>query len=448
MTSRREFIKKMAAGTAAVTVGGVLPGFSAKSYNNIVGANDKIKLAAIGVNLRGNVIARGFSREKGCEISHVCDVDTRATAKCINNVKRITGNTPKSEKDIRKLLEIKDIDGVIIATPEHWHAPGALMAMKAGKHVYLEKPTSHNPAENEILMKASLKYDKSVIQTGIQRRAWPNVANAIREIHDGIIGKVYFGKAWYTNNRPSIGVGKVTAVPSWLDWELWQGPAPRVKEYKDNYLHYNWHWFYNWGTGESGNNAVHFIDLLRWGMGLTYPTSVNSIGGRYRYEDDWQFPDTQVINFEFEGNKMITWEGRSCNGRHNEEQSVGCTFYGEKGALTIEGGNSYKMYDLDNKLIKNVTSEMGFKAGDTVNPSQGLDSYHFRNFLDAIRKNTPLIADLSVGSISTTLAQLGNIAQRTKSTLIINPTTGRILKNKAAQKLWSRKYAKGWEMKI
>jgi len=177
-------------GTVAVSVGGVLPGFSAKSYRNIVGANDKIRMGAIGVNARGSALAAGFAKEKGCEISYVCDVDKRASAKCIADVQKIAGNMPKSEKDIRRLLEIKDLDAVFIATPEHWHAPAALMAMKAGKHIYLEKPTSHNPAENEILIEALKRY-KVVAATGMQRRSWPNVRKAIKEIQEGVIGNVY-----------------------------------------------------------------------------------------------------------------------------------------------------------------------------------------------------------------------------------------------------------------
>ena len=447
MTTRREFIKKAAIGTTLVSVGGVLPGFSAKSYKNIIGANDKIRIGANGGNARGLALAEGFAKENGCEIAYVCDVDKRALDKCIATVKNIAGNTPKAEKDLRRLLERKDIDAVFIATPEHWHAPGALMAMKAGKHVYLEKPTSHNPAESEMLMQAVKKYNV-VAATGMQRRSWPNVINAIQEIQNGVIGNVYFGKAWYTNNRASIGTGKIAAVPEWLDWELWQGPAPRVKNYKDNVVHYNWHWFYDWGTGESGNNAVHFIDLLRLGMGLTYPTEVSSTGGRYRFNDDWQFPDTQVINMAFGKDKMMSWEGRSCNGQTLEGSTVGAFFYGENGSLFIGGGNEYKVYDLKSKLIKEVKSEIEFRPGDTRNPSQKLDAFHFSNFLDGIRKGTPLYADINAGAVSTTLALLGNIAQRTKSVLQTDPSNGHIVNNKDAQKLWSRKYEKGWEMKL
>ena len=447
MINRREFIKNIAIGTAAASVGGVLPGFSAKSYKNIVGANEKIKMGAIGVNSRGSFLAGGFALEKGCEIAYICDVDKRAMEKCITNMNTITGNSPKGVKDIRKLLEAKDLDAVIIATPEHWHAPGALMAMKAGKHVYLEKPTSHNPAENEILIKAVKKY-KVVAVTGMQRRSWPNVIKAVQELKDGVIGNVHFGKCWYAANRPSIGRGKIIDVPDWLDWELWQGPAPRVQEYRDNFLHYNWHWFYNWGTGESGNNGVHFIDIVRWGMGLSYPTSVNSTGGRYYHDDDWEFPDTQTINFKYGDDKMITWEGRSCNARVIENNNVGAVFYGDKGTLVIGGGNAYNIYDQSNKLIREESSVMEFKAGDTANPSQQLDSFHYSNFLDGIRKGTKLNADINVGCISSTLAQLGNIAQRTNSTFNTNPENGHIINNKDAKKLWSRKYENGWEMKL
>lgn len=447
MTTRREFIKDAVIGTAAISVGGVLPSFSAKSYRGIFGANERIRIGAIGVNSRGNALAGGFAKEKDCEVAYVCDVDRRAMEKCIANIEKITGNRPQGEKDIRRLLEFNDLDAVVIATPEHWHAPAALMAMKSGKHVYLEKPTSHNPAEDEILMQAVKKF-KVVAGTGMQRRSWPNVIKAVQEIKDGAIGKVYFGKAWYVNNRPSIGTGKVTAVPDWLDWELWQGPAPRVADYKDNYLHYNWHWFYNWGTGEAGNNGVHFLDILRWGMDLTYPSRINSSGGRYMCQDDWQFPDTQVVNLEFGDDKLITWEGRSCNGRNIEDSLVGSAFYGELGSLVIGGGNAYKVYDLKNKLVKEVTSEMSFKAGDTSNPTQQLDSFHFSNFLDSIRRGTSLNADIRVGCISTTLAHLGNISQRTKSTFMTDPRNGHIMNNRAANKLWSRKYEKGWEMKL
>lgn len=279
---------------------------------------------------------------------------------------------------------------------------------------------------------------------GNQRRSWPNVAKGIKEVHDGAIGRVYFAKGWYTNNRASIGKGKETAVPSWLDYELWQGPAPR-RPFRDNLIHYNWHWFWHWGTGEALNNGTHMLDLMRWGMQVEYPTRVSSNGGRYHYQDDWETPDTQVINLEFGDKGAMTWEGRSCNGRTIEGSSVGVIFYGDKGALQIDGGNSYKIYSLDNKVVKEVKNDIAINARDRMNPSQMLDSFHFQNFFDAIKKGTPLASDIIGGHQSTLLCQLGNIALRTQSTLEIDPSNGRIKNNKAAQKLWKRNYQKGWE---
>jgi len=180
----------------------------------------------------------------------------------------------------------------VITTPDHWHTPAALLALQAGKNVYLKKPVSYCPREGEMLVEAAAKYNK-VIQIGTQRRSWPKVIEAIQQLQSGVIGKVHFGKGWYINDRASIGIGKEVAVPEWLDWDLWQGPAPR-KAYKDNIVHYNWHWFWNWGTGESLNNGTHMIDLFCWGMNLKYPTKVSSMGGRYYHHDDWETPDTQT----------------------------------------------------------------------------------------------------------------------------------------------------------
>ena len=451
MTTRRQFIKNVAIGTAAVSaskVGGVLPSFSASSYRNIVGANDRIRIAGIGVNARGNALARGFANEKerGCVVTDICDVDSRAIEKGIKTVQDAAGNKPRGHEDIRRMLESNDFDAVFIATPDHWHAPGALMAMKAGKHVYLEKPTSHSPEENEILIAAEKKYRK-VVQVGNQRRSWPNVAHAMKEIHDGVIGEVHYGKSWYYNKRPSMGTGNVISPPDWLNWELWQGPAPRV-DYKDNIVHYDWHWVWHWGTGEALNNGMHFVDLLRWGMKLDYPVSVDSIGGRYHYQDDWETPDTQLVNFKFANGKVMTWESQSCVRSSISGHGSGVTFYGDKGSLTIGGGNEYRVFDLDNKLVKHVDSKMVFEEGNLVNPTQSLDAYHFQNFFDAIRKGEKLNSPLTEACMSTQLVQLSNISHRVGRSLNIDQRKGTIVKDREANKLWKRDYAKGWEMKV
>jgi predicted dehydrogenase len=444
--TRRTFIKKASSGAFALSLGGMLPAFSAKSYQNIVGANEKIRVACMGVNSRGLAVGKNFAHQKNCEVLHVCDVDSRAADICIDAIGKIQSNKPQATPDFRNALEDKNLDALIVTAPDHWHAPAALLACSAGKHVYLEKPCSHNPNEGEMLVKSAEKH-KRVLQMGNQRRSWPNVAGAIAELHAGVIGRPYFAKTWYTNNRASIGIGKETAVPAWLNYDLWQGPAPR-KAYKDNLIHYNWHWFWHWGTGEALNNGTHMIDLARWGLNVEYPTKVNSTGGRFMYQDDWQTPDTQVINLEFENKSMISWEGRSCNGKSIEANSVGIIFYAEQGSMVIESGNSYKIYDLKNNLVKEVKNNFTVDARNLSDPSQNLDALHILNFFDGIRLGTKLNSDIVSGHQSTLLVQLGNISQRVGRSLAINPTNGHILNDKAAMKFWSREYEKGWEPKI
>jgi len=444
--TRRTFIKKASSGAFALSLGGMLPAFSAKSYQNILGANEKIRVACMGVNSRGLAVGKNFAHQKNCEVLHVCDVDSRAADICIDAIGKIQTAKPKATPDFRNALEDKDLDALIVTAPDHWHAPAALLACSAGKHVYLEKPCSHNPNEGEMLVKSAEKH-KRVLQMGNQRRSWPNVAGAIAELHAGVIGRPYFAKTWYTNNRASIGIGNETAVPTWLNYDLWQGPAPR-KAYKDNLIHYNWHWFWHWGTGEALNNGTHMIDLARWGLNVEYPTKVNSTGGRYMYQDDWQTPDTQVINLEFENKSMISWEGRSCNGKSIEANSVGIIFYAEQGSMVIESGNSYKIYDLKNNLVKEVKNNFTVDARNLSDPSQNLDALHILNFFDGIRLGTRLNSDIVSGHQSTLLVQLGNISQRVGRSLAINPTNGHILNDKAAMKFWSREYQKGWEPKI
>lgn len=444
--TRRTFLKKASSGAFALTLGGVLPAFSAKSYQQILGANEKIRVACMGVNSRGLAVGKNFAHQKNCEVLHVCDVDSRAAEICINTIHQIQAVKPKATPDFRKALEDKDLDALIVTAPDHWHAPAALLACSAGKHVYLEKPCSHNPNEGEMLVKSAEKH-KRVLQMGNQRRSWPNVAAAIAELHAGVIGRPYFAKTWYTNNRASIGVGKETAVPDWLNYDLWQGPAPR-KAFKDNLIHYNWHWFWHWGTGEALNNGTHMVDLARWGLNVAYPTKVSSSGGRFRYQDDWETPDTQVINLEFDNNSMISWEGRSCNGKSVEANSVGIIFYAEQGSMVIESGNSYKIYDLKNNLVKEVKNNFNVDARNLSDPSQNLDALHILNFFDGIRLGTALNSDIISGHQSTLLVQLGNISQRVGRTLNINPQNGHILNDKEAQKYWSREYQPGWEPKI
>ena len=233
-------------------------------------------------------------------------------------------------------------------------------------------------------------------------------------------------------------------VPSTLDFELWQGPAPR-QEYVDNLVHYNWHWRWNWGTGEACNNGTHEIDCCRWFLGVDFPTKVTSAGGRYAYKDDWQTPDTQVAAFEFGDKKSITWESRSCNLFPVEDAGRGFSIYGDKGTLVNDGGGDYKIFDADNKLVKEVKSDTKADSTNTVSSTGNLDFYHFHNFIDSIRGESTLNSPITEGHKSVLLCHLANIAQRTGTALHCSPDNGHILNNEEAMQLWKRTYEKGWE---
>jgi len=453
MEKRRDFIKKVGITTAALTVGqkffgGNALGFSAKSYNRIIGANDRIHVAGIGLNGRGNGMVAVFAGQKNTEISCVCDVDSRTIPKAIKSVLDAKQeSTPRSERDVRKVLEDKSIDAIYIATPDHWHSPLTIMGCKAGKHVYVEKPLSHNPNEGEMAVAAARKYNR-VVQMGAQRRSAPVLTQGIQELHKGIIGKVYLAKTWYTNERKPNFL-KAGPVPEWLDYDLWQGPAPRMP-YKDGLIHYNWHWFWHWGTGEALNNGTHEVDVARWGLGVDFPTRVSSIGGRFNYKDDWETPDTQITTIQYPGGASLVWEGRSANARKVEGADRGIIFYGEKGSLDT-GGDSYKVYDLSGKLINEVKSLMkddSMQGRNTSSPSLGLDNYHVIDFLDAIRNNRRPNCDVELGHKSTVAMQLGNISLRVGRDLKIDPKNGHIIGDSDAQKLWSRSYEKGWEPRV
>ncbi|MBP3518258.1 MAG: Gfo/Idh/MocA family oxidoreductase [Parabacteroides sp.] len=444
-TTRRGFIKQVAATGVGLTIGGMsFKANSAKSYANIVGSNERVNMAVMGTNGRGAGMARNFQSRKDVEMRYVCDVEEKALAKGVAAVKKAGGN-PKTEKDIRKVLEDKNINAILVTAPDHWHAPATIMACQAGKHVYCEKPCSHNPYEGELSIAAARKYNR-VVQVGAQRRSWPGLTEGIEALHNGAIGKVHFVKAWYTNNRKSIGFGKEMPAPSTIDFDLWQGPAPR-RSYRDNLIHYNWHWFWHWGTGEALNNGTHEIDVVRWGLGLDFPTAVSSEGGRFRYKDDWETPDTQTIDIRFGDDCLVTWEGRSCNSRDTEGRDRGVIFYGEGGALET-GHNGYRIFDMKNKLVKELASKDVIDGRDPNSPSANLDMGHIADFIDAIKTNRRPNGDIEELHKSTLLVQLGNIAWRTGHRLMIDPANGHIVNDPEAQRLWSRTYEPGWEPRI
>jgi len=436
---RREFIRDTSLTAAGITILN-FPLFGKNTPNN------KVVVAVMGVNSRGAYLAENFAKLPNVEIAYLCDVEDKAIA---NGLIPFEGAAKKPAiiKDIRELVKKKDFDALLIAAPDHWHAPATIMGVTNGKHVFVEKPCGHNAYEGELLVQAMNKYPKQLIQMGNQRRSFPTLIEAVQQVKEGIIGNVYFAKSWYANNRKSIGYGKKIPVPPSLDFNLWQGPAPR-REYKDNLVHYNWHWFWHWGTAETCNNATHEIDCCRWFLGVDYPVKVSSSGGRYAFKDDWETPDTQVASFEFPNNKAITWEGRSCNNFPVEGSGRGFIIYGDKGTLVNDGNADYKIFDEKNKLVKEVKSDVKADPNNPVSASGNLDLYHFDNFIKTIRGESKLTAPINEGHKSVLLCHLANIAQRTGKTLHCDPKNGHILNDSAAMKLWRREYEKGWEPKV
>ena len=443
-SNRRDFIKKATVGAVGVAFTGGLTSISAQNYSKIIGANDHIGCAVIGVRSRAKAHVIAIHQDLNAKILYSCDVDDTILDEHNVWCKKNIGYIPKVEKDFRKILEDKDVDAIFIATPEHWHAPMSILAMQAGKHVYVEKPCSHNPYENNLLVAAQKKYGKKV-QMGNQQRSAQTSMNAIKDIKAGIIGNVYKGEAYYSNNRKSIGIGNKIEVPKTLNWDMWQGPAPR-KDYKDNIHPYNWHWFRNWGTGEIHNNGTHEIDICRWALGVNLPESVTSFGGKHTYKDDWEFVDNQQVTYKFENDKFITWTGHSRGIMKPTRPGRGATIYGSQGAIQLDR-NFYKLYDLQGNLIK---EEFEKSASATTNTRGigGLDVYHVNNFFDAIRKEKSLNADIQDASISTMLCHLGNMAQDAGETLKIDITTGKVLNNDKIMKNWKREYHQGWEPKL
>jgi len=421
-------------------------GSSAKASPAILGAgsqSETVVVAVMGVNSRGNELAKAFARS-GAAVACICDVDSRAVDRTVADISEIQEKRPQGVTDFRRALDDPSIDAIVIAAPDHWHTPAAMLAMQAGKDVYLEKPCSHNPHEGELIVAAQAKYGR-VVQMGNQQRSAPESIEIIKEIHSGIIGRPYFGRAWYANTRGPIGHGSVAQVPDWLDYDLWQGPAPRTP-YRDNVIHYNWHWFWRWGTGEICNNGTHEIDVCRWALTVDYPVRVTSAGGRYHFDDDWEMPDTQVVSYDFEGGKTITWEGRSCNGRPVEGRGRGASIHCENGTVVLDR-SGYVVYDNDNTEIKRNIRASSEATLDTRGGGS-LTDMHIGNFLNTIRGEERLTAPVGDGRRSQLLCHLGNIAQRTTGVVRCDPSTGRIVDNPEAKRLWGREYEPSWEPRV
>lgn len=444
--NRRSFIKKTAAAAIGVGLSSHVNAMSAQSYNNIIGANDRINIAIQGLGRRYPAFIDGIvAKNSNVRLMYLCDVMQKQMDRAAEKLESRLNYKPKLEADIRKILSDNDIDAVFMATPDHWHTPGACMAMEAGKHVYLEKPCSHNPHENELVVAFQKKYDK-VVQMGNQQRSSPESIEIISDIHNGIIGDVYKAIAFYTNGRGKVPTPVKSTPPEGLDWDLFQGPAPR-KDYTHDTWNYNWHWYgWDYGTAETGNNATHELDIARWALQVVYPEYVDVLADKKQYIDDgWEMYDEMEATFTFADNRVIQWDGISRNGYKKYGRGRGTIIYGSQGLVMIDR-QGYELYDLKGKLLKEQKSG-GTEGGVSLGGGGDLTTRHVCNFFECIRGKQQLASPIEVGAVSQMLTHYANISYRIKKGFNVDTNTGRIY-DREAMKLWSRTYEPGWEPKL
>ncbi len=441
-TNRREFLKSAVAGTAGLALAGGAFASSAKSYWNIPGANDRLNIAIIGLGRRLDAYLEPVSMPKSnVRLLYLCDVMKKQREKAAATFKKHIDYEPKLENDFRKVYEDKDVDAVFIATPDHWHTPGAIMAMAAGKQVYLEKPCTHNLVENDMLTAALKKYGK-VVQIGVQQRSSGHTIEIIGEIHKGIIGIPYKALTFYTNQRGEVPLQKPAPVPEGLDWELFQGPAPR-RAYTAETWDYNWHWYgWNYGTAEAGNNATHELDVARWALQVNLPKHVNVQAAKSQFlNDGWEMYDNMDATFHFDGDKIIKWDCNSRNGYLTYGYDRGTIIYGSEGSVFVNR-NLYILFDRKGKKIKQSLSTSN-EAGTALGGGGDMTTTHALNFFQAIRGIEKLNAPVEDAVFSHALVHYANIAYRAGKGIDINPANGKISDRKAA-KFMGREYAPGW----
>ncbi|HQS05974.1 MAG: dehydrogenase [Sphingobacteriales bacterium 17-39-43] len=444
MTQRRDFIKKSLIGGAGLAIGGM--GFSAKSYGSILGANDRINVAVIGIRGRGVSHIDAWCELKeshNVRLKTLCDTDEQFFDPRSKTVLDKTGIKPTTEWDMRKVLDDKEIDIVSFATPNHWHALGTIWACQAGKHVYVEKPASHNIWEGRKMIEASRKYNKR-IQVGFQNRSIPNVMEAMKFLHGGGIGEIYMARGLCVKPRDSFGIAKDSTPPASLHYDRWLGPAP-YRPYNEKRGHYNWHWFWDTGNGDTGNQGPHQFDIARWGLNKNeHPVSVFSSGGIYgidRTQCEQETPNTQLTIAKYNDGKILEFETR---GRYSNSESglgikIGNIFYGSEGYLEIDGSTwrAYRNKESDPFAGSKVIQA---NASETLTGSSNTE--HFVNFLDAIKSgnNETLHCDILDGHYSSAVPFLANISYRLGREIRFMGNSEKCINDPAADAMLTRKY--------
>ena len=407
--SRRDFLNqgaKTAVGLAAA--GAVLDSLSPGSA---LGANDRINLAVIGIRSRGRGHYREWAKIPNVHVKTLCDVDERLFPKVVDELKTLQGKAPKTEIDLRKVLEDKEIDAVSIATTDHWHALATIWACQAGKHVYVEKPTSHNIWEGRKMIEAARRYQR-IVSVGMQNRSSTGVRKAIEFLHAGKLGDVYMAKGLCFKPRDSIGKKPDGPVPEGLHYDLWLGPAS-WRPYNPNYVHYNWHWFWDFGCADIGNQGPHQMDIARWGMNKkVHPEKIKCAGGYFAFDSDQETPNTQLATFEYDDDKIIQFEVRGLYTNSEDGITIGNLFFGTEGWMHLNGNDWKTYFGRKNEPGPGYSSKEA--AADPSNLAGAGGSSHFNNFIDSIRSNDLLKcnADILEGHMSTVMCHCANISNR------------------------------------
>ena len=416
MTDRREFLKRSAA-TAFVTA-------ATSSVARSAGPNEKLRVGVIGVGGQGKNHVKNWRSHDDVMLTYVCDVDETRLAEA---AKLAPEANPVA--DLRRILDDDSIDAVSIATPDHWHTPAALLAMDAGKHVYVEKPCSHNIREGRMLVEAQRRTGR-VVQHGTQTRSSEGHQAAIQMLREGVIGEVVVARAWDVQFRKPIGHAQPSDPPAGFDYDTWVGPAPMLP-FQTNRHHYTWHWWYDFGTGDAGNDGVHELDIARWGLGVeTQPSRVAGLGGKYVHDDDQQFPDTMTTVFEYPGSqpKQLIFELRLWSTNYPDNVDNGVEFLGTEGRMLISKRGKFAVYEGRNRRSgKEVSGSLGAAVAD-----------HQRNFIEAIRGQAEARADATTAHLSASLAHLANVATRLGRSLDFDPETEQVADDAEAAALLGR----------
>jgi predicted dehydrogenase len=414
--------------------------FTAAAVTSCLGAapSDRIRIAVMGVRGQGGRVAQSMAGFPDVEIVTLCDADERTYSPIADRIaQRQGGKRPGYQQDIRRVLDDKSIDAVINGTPDHWHAPGTILACNAGKDVYSEKPASHNLREGRLMVEAARK-NKRIVQIGTQSRSRPNTREGIALARSGKIGTLRMAKAWDIQLRDDIGRKSDSAIPKGVDFDLWTGPALDLP-FNENRFHYNWHWNWNYGTGDMGNDGVHQLDQARWALGVNTPLRVSGMGKKVHFNDDQQTPDTMNITYEFDNNLAIIFEMRIWNPYGSNGIQNGMAIYGTEGMMEIgqreRGKWGYWTYDTKGALVPELTK---------IDNSP--DNQHHRNFLDCVKSRELPNADVEIGHTSTTLCHLGNIVARTGRNLSFDGAKETIVGDSDANKLLTRPYRKHWSV--